>query len=249
MNLLENLLGDGELPLSEGFFDPIHRVVGVLESGHPVQGFADGLTSEGHDVYAADGDGQRGGLQPVAFAVGAGAGGHVTLYFPPDPVGLGIGEAAFEVGDDALEGGLPFPDLALFVGVAHGHGAALGAVENYAYVLFLELPHRDPGGEAVGMGHGLDHAGVPGAHCAGAGPWLEGAFGEGEGLVGKDEVGVNLHPGSEARALGTSAVRAVEGECAGLDLSEADAALDAGEVLGVEGLHAIDDADQDDAVS
>ena len=44
-------------------------------------------------------------------------------------------------------------------------------------------------------------------------------------------------------------MRAVEGESAGLDLSEADAAVDAGEVLGVEGLHAIDDADKDDAVS
>ena len=192
---------------------------------------------------------RRGGLQSVAFAVGAGVRGHVAFDLSPDPVGLSFGEAAFEVGDDALEGGLPLPDLALLVGVAHGHGVALGAVENYAYVLFLELPHRDPGGEAVSTGHGLDHAGVPGAHCAGAGPGLEGAFGEGEGLVGKDEVGVNLHPGSESRALGASAVRAVEGEGAGLDLSEADAAVYAGEVLGVEGLCAIDDADQDDAVS
>ena len=116
-------------------------------------------------------------------------------------------------------------------------------------MLFLEVPHRDSGGEAVGAGHGLDHAGVPRAHCAGAGPGLEGALGEGEGLVGKDEVWVDLHPGSESRALGTSAVRAVEGEGAGFDLSEADATVDAGEVLRVEGLHAIDDADQDDAVS
>ena len=44
-------------------------------------------------------------------------------------------------------------------------------------------------------------------------------------------------------------MRAVEGEGAGFDLSEADAAVDAGEVLGVEGLHAIYDADQDYAVS
>ncbi len=63
-------------------------------------------------------------------------------------------------------------------------------------------------------------------------------------LFGHDQLRVDLQLGAQAGAVRAGAVRAVEAEGARRDLAQADAAVDAGEVLGEEQLLAVDDGDQ-----
>ena len=65
-----------------------------------------------------------------------------------------------------------------------------------------------------------------------AGPGRQRALGQREGVVGHDELGVDLELGAQAEAGRAGAVGRVEGEAAGGGLLEADAAVGAGQVLG-----------------
>ncbi len=67
-----------------------------------------------------------------------------------------------------------------------------------------------------------------------AGPGLDGALVQRLAAVGHDQVGIDFELGAQAGAGRAGAMRAVEGEGAWLDLGQADAAVDAGKVLGEE---------------
>ncbi len=99
-----------------------------------------------------------------------------------------------------------------------------------------EVEPGDVGGDVGGFG-GAHHFAVVRA-VLGGGPGGDGAFGEGFGLVGDDEVGVEVDGVAEALAAGAGAVGVVEGEEAGFGLAVgavAGGALECGgesEVLG-----------------
>ena len=80
-----------------------------------------------------------------------------------------------------------------------------------------EVVPGDVGGDAGGFG-GADHLAVVGA-VFGGGPGGDGAVGEGLGLVGNDEVGVEVDGVAEALAARAGAVGIVEGEEARLGLA------------------------------
>ncbi len=69
----------------------------------PVAGALDRQFGDLADVLAVDLDAQRLGLEAIAVAGGAGHVGEVLAEFFARPVALGFLEAAFEIGDDALE--------------------------------------------------------------------------------------------------------------------------------------------------
>ena len=81
----------------------------------------------------------------------------------------------------------------------------------------VEVVPGDVGGDVGGFG-GADHLAVVGA-VFGGGPGVDGAVGEGLGLVGDDEVGVEVDGVAEALAARAGAVGIVEGEEARLGLA------------------------------
>ena len=75
----------------------------LRDFGEPFAGVAHRQFGDLGDVLAADLDAQRFGLQPRAVAVVAGHVGEIFQQVLARPFGLGFLEAAFEIGDDALE--------------------------------------------------------------------------------------------------------------------------------------------------
>ena len=96
-----------------------------------------------------------------------------------------------------------------------GEGAV--AVFDEALLRGGEVVPGDVGGDACGFGGAL-HLAVVGA-VLGGGPGGDGAFVEGLGLVGDDEVGVEVDGVAEALAAGAGAEGIVEGEEARLGLA------------------------------
>ncbi len=105
------------------------------------------------------------------------------------------------------------------------------------------LFERQVGVEAVVLGGELEGALEVGGAAAGA----EAALEEGLRPVGDHLGGVELVAGAEAVAGGAGAVGGVEREAAGLELGHVDAAVGAGQAVGVEALGAVDDGDGDQA--
>ena len=233
LDLLEDALGDAHLLLAQ---------LQVLDE---VQGLGHRLAAEVVDVDAPHRDRQGLLPQPLAAAVGAGALAHALLQLPAHGVALGLLVAALQVVDDALEG---LHQGALAVGPVIGELELLplGAVEDDVQHLRRQVLHRGGELEAVLLGQGLEvHPGdgvpldvVP----AGGG---DGPVQDGQVLVGDDEVRVHLQLGAQAGAGGAGAEGVVEGEHAGGELLDGDAAVLAGVVLGEEDVpvlaHDVDD--------
>ena len=78
-------------------------------------------------------------------------------------------------------------------------------------------------------------------------PGTDSAFGDGQFFIRDHEVGVDFQLEAQAGAGRAGAVGAVEAEGARGDLTQADAAVDAGKMLGEKQFLAIDDGDQHDA--
>ena len=98
--------------------------------------------------------------------------------------------------------------------------------------------------DLVFFGGELDEAEEVGGAAAGA----HGSVEEGLGPVGDGLGGVEVVDAAEAVAVGAGAVVGVEGEAAGLEAGDVDAAVGAGHGAGVERLvHAVD-GDEDEAV-
>ena len=80
-------------------------------------------------------------------------------------------------------------------------------------------------------------------------PGDDGAFGDGQLLVGDDDFGVDLELESQPGAGWASPMGTVEAEGPGLYLRQADAAVDAGEVFGKDLLFSTIDGRLDDAIT
>ena len=233
LDLLEDAVGDEVL------------LGGELQAVHEGQGVVHRLAAEGVDADTPHRDGQGLLPQALAAAVGAGPLSHALLQIPAHGVALGLPVAALQVVDHALEG-LHQGALAVLPVVGQLELLPLGAVEDHVHDLLRQFLHRGGELEAVFLGEGLKvHAGdgvtldvVP----AGGG---DGALQDGELPVGDDEVGIHLELGAQAGAGGTGAVGVVEGEHAGGELLDGDAAVFAGVVLGEEDVpvfvHNVDD--------
>ena len=162
---------------------------------------------------------------------GAGGRGHVLHHVLAVALGFGVFEVGAEVVEDAVEAG-----AAGFV--------AVGAVEEEVLLLGGEVLEGLLDVDLVLVGGELDEAEEVGGAAAGA----HGSVEEGLGPVGDGLGGVEVVDAAEAVALGAGAVVGVEGEAAGFEAGDVDAAVGAGHGGGVEGLvHAVD-GDEDEAV-
>ena len=217
-DLLEHLLGDHGVAVVEL---QLHQGLGRLGYGHRAQ-----LV----DAVAADGDGQRHGVEPGPGAVGAGDLAHVALDLLSGRVALGVLVAAHQVGDHALELGVVDPDPVEAVAVADLDPALHPpAVEQQ---VLLSGGEEAPGlvlGDVVGVADRLHQSGV----VAGAvpGPRRDGPFGDGGVGVGHHQLGIDLEDGAEAVAVGAGPVGGVEGEVAGGQLLEGLAVGGPGKML------------------
>ncbi len=157
--------------------------------------------------------------------------GHVLHHVLAVALGFGVFEVGAEVVEDAVEAG-----AAGFV--------ARGAVEEEVLLLGGEVFEGLLDVDLVFFGGEFDEA----EEIGGAGAGAHGAVEERLGPVGDGLGGVEVVDAAEAVALGAGAVVGVEGEAAGLEAGDVDAAVGAGHGGGVEGLvHAVD-GDEDEAV-
>ena len=204
-------VGDGEL---EG------PIVGLS-----VEGVGSSLTARvpmRSGAADGNGDGERLGAEAAALAAGAGAGGHVLHHVVAVAVGFGFFEVGAQVGEDAMEAGA--------AGLAFG-----GTVEEEVAVFFCKLGEGKLEVDFVLVGRELDEFEQVGGAAAGA----HGAVEQGLGPVGDGLAGVEVVDGAEAVALRAGAVVGVEGEAAGLELGDVDAAVGAGHGGAVEGLFGV----------
>ena len=117
------------------------------------------------------------------------------------------------------------------VAALHAHVEAdyfVGAVHQDVVLLFGEVFYRRKYAEIVVFCHGceiLDAVAVEEVAVCG-----DGVLGEGEGFVGDDEVGVEIHLESETVAFGAGAERAVEREHSRLKFLVGEAADRAGKL-------------------
>ena len=187
--------------------------------------------SEVGDARAVHGDGEGFGAEAAAFADGAEARGHVLHHVLAVALGLGVFEVGAEVVEDAVEAGA--------AGLVSGR-----AVEEEVLLLGGEVFEGLLDVDLVFFGEQLDEAEEVGGAAAGA----HGAVEERLGPVGDGLGGVEVVDAAEAVAVGASAVVGVEGEAAGFETGDVDAAVGAGHGGGVEGfVHAVD-GDEDEAV-
>ena len=177
-----------------------------------------------------DGDGQRLGLEAGAVALGAVHLAHVLLDLLARPVRLGLAVAALQPRDDPLEDRLVGARAVEAVLVGDVHGPAARPVEDELLVLGLERLPRGVEVEAAELGHPDLQPGE--VLAARARPRRQRALGQGERVVGHDQLGVDLELGAQAEADRAGPVGRVEGEAARGGLLEADAAVRAGQVLG-----------------
>ncbi len=217
-NLFEHPVGDHVL------------AIGQLERPHRLHGGLDGEAAELVDVPAADGHGQRLGLETGPPAVRAGHLAHVLLDLLAGPVGLGLAVAPLQPRHDPLEVGVVGAGAVEPVLVGDPDGPVARAVEDQLLVLGLELLPRGLEGEPAELGHARLQSGE--VLAPRPRPRCQRALGQGQRVVGHDELGVHLEPGAETRATGAGPVGRVEGEVARRRLLEADAAMGAGQVLG-----------------
>ena len=217
-DLPQHLVGDRGLP---------HPELEALVEGERV---ADRHLADLGDGLPADGHGEHLGAQARALARGAGHLAHELLVALLGPVGLGVAVATLEEVHDALEARGVGALAAEAVAVLHVDLEVLAVQQRLLRALGQRAPggvHRE--GELLGeAGHDLLVV-VGGAH----GPRGDRAVCEGEVLVGDHQLGIDLEPLPQARALGAGAVGGVEGEGARLDVVDREGVVvRAGALLG-----------------
>ena len=140
------------------------------------------------------------GLQPRALARSGRGDCHVALDLVADELGVGLLEAALDVGDDALVGHLVLVDPTALRRVAHLDALALDAKEKIlscssvssltgvrAEKPYARRPTRAPRGSRVAV-----HAGLA--------PGRDGALGQAQLPVGDHQSGIDLQPRAQAGA-------------------------------------------------
>ena len=172
-------------------------------------------------------------LQPRSFAGRAGVCGHVAFDLVAHVVGVGLLVAALQVRDAALECCVPL--VLVPAGARVGQrDRRLIAVEHQVEVLLRQLGHGRRERKAVLLSERLEYALVPRACGRLAPPGLDGAVGQAQVRVRDHQLRIDLTLHAQAGAGRASAMGAVEAEVAGRDLAQAEAAVYAGELLGVE---------------
>ena len=167
-----------------------------------------------------EGEGYGKGLraEPATVALGAAGRGHVLHHVLAVALGPGVFEVGAEIGVDAVEAG------------AGGLGA-LRAVEEEILLGLAQFGEGALEVDLVLVGRELDEAEEIGGGGAGA----HGAVEQGLGPVGDGLGRVEVVDGAQAVALGAGAIGGVEGEGAGLQAGDVDAAVRAGHGGGEEG--------------
>ena len=184
------------------------------------------------DVQPAHGDGQGLLFQPPAPAGGTGALAHAVLQLFSGGLGLGLLEAPLHVVEDAFKGlGKRAPAVGPLV--TELELLPLGAVQDHVLGLGGEVLEGGGQVEVIFLRQGVEvHPGdgIP-LHVLPAGDG-DGPVQDRQGGVGDDELGVGLHLAAQSRAGGAGPEGAVEGEHAGGQLFDGNAAVLAGVVLG-----------------
>ena len=171
------------------------------------------------DRLVADPDGQHLGLEPGAAAGRARHLAHVALVPLARPVGVGLGVAALDERDDALEAAGVRPLAAEPVPVPDVHLVVLAAQQRVLGPR-RQRPPRDVHREAELVGQAGHQPVVVLVAALGVAPRRDRALAEGEVLVGHDQLVVDLEPDADARAGLARPVGRVERERARLDLVE-----------------------------
>jgi hypothetical protein len=218
VDLLEHPLGD--LPLARA----------ELEPAQELRALADGHRRDLGDRAVAERDGEADGLEPCTVARGARHLAHVALEPLAAGVGVGLGVAALDVRDHALERRVIAALAAVAVLVAHVHLAAVPLQDRLARLGRQRLPGVVEG-EAELLAQRTEQTLEVVADVARR-PRADRALGEGHARVGDDQLGVDLHARAEAGALGAGAERRVEREGPRLELLERQVVVEAGQVLG-----------------
>ena len=172
---------------------------------------------------------------------------HVVLIVLAHRVRIRLTVAPRKHRHDALEGRMVQLVLAEHVLVAELELLLARAIEKKLLHLLVQVTKRRVDRIAVMLENGL-HLAV--RVCVEVlGKRREDSLGKRQRIVGHDEFQVKLHVAAEAAARRACAVGAVEREHARRDLGQADAAVDAREVLAEHQKLAVDDLHVDDALA
>ncbi len=183
-----------------------------------------------------DGDGKGFGAEAATVTDGTGGRGHVLHHVLAVAFGFGVFEIGAEIVEDAVKAG------------ASGFGAGW-TVEEEVLVFGGEVFEGTFDVDLVFFGGELDET----QEVGGARAWAHSSVEEGLGPVGNGLGGIEVVDAAKAVAVGAGAVIGVEGEAAGLEAGDVDAAVGAGHGGGVEGLFLLSclrvlQADEDKAI-
>ena len=220
-------------PLDDLLHDPARDrllATGQFQLSKQVDRLVDGHGVHLGDVVAVDLHRQHLGFQSLARAGVALDLAHVLLGLLARPVAVGLVALALQPVNDAVVAGVVGAHLAVAVAVLDRHRALVDAVEDELLVLGLQLLPGRVHVEAAHRGDALDQPLEVLEPLSG--PGSERALGEGQGVVGDDQIGVDLEPGPEAGADRAGAVGRVEGEVPWCELGETNPAVAAGHLLG-----------------
>ena len=159
------------------------------------------------DVLAAEEHGERLGLEAGALADRARHLAHEALVAVTAPLGVGLGVAALDERDDALEAGRVGAVAAVAVLVLDVDLVVL-AVQQRLLGAGRQSPERRVHRELHVLGEGAHHALEVLGRAGALGPRRDGTLGERQVVVGHDELGVDLELGADAGALRAGAERA-----------------------------------------
>ena len=196
------------------------------------QRFHDGKIREIRDAHSAHRDGEGGFFQALAVALRAIHLRHALLDIRAHGGTLRLAVAALEIVDDALK--LPLDDAVAFAAfIAELERFALRAVEDGVHGVFGKVLQRVGQLEMVALGQRLEiHAGDGVAFDIVPAGGHDPAVHDGEIGVRHNELGIDQQLHAEAGAGRAGAVGVIEGEEAGRQLLNRDAAVLTGIVLG-----------------
>ncbi len=206
-------------------------LLGIEHARHALEPFAGLLHRQfGNlaDVLAADLDTQRLRLQPVAGAAFARNVAEILAELFARPLALGFAEAAFDIGDHALE---------RLLGVVGAHAVFIGeldfvvagAVQQGILRLLRQVLPLGVEGELVELAERLQRLHVIGGRrlC----PRRDRALAQRQLLVGNDEFRIDVLFDAKAAAFGTGAIRIIEREQPGLDFRNGETGHRTGELF------------------
>ena len=197
-DLLERFVADLAFGVRQGQF---------LEERADVE---DGKAAQRGDGEAAQGDGQRFGLQAFAVAEVTLPDSHVPFEFGLVPLGLECMVPLFQIVHDPVEAVLVRPFAALPVAERKGDALVAQSVQHHPPRLFGQSLPRRVQAETHVLGDPFVE--VPFPEVGDGSKGFDRTFVDGLRRIGHDEPGFDPHHGAQAVAVGAHALRTVEGE-------------------------------------